>query len=46
MGALLVPAMIGAGIGAAGGLITKQNPFKTALTVPLNMSLLFDNNII
>lgn len=31
MGAMLVPAMIGAGIGAAGGLITRQNPFKTAL---------------
>lgn len=31
MGALLVPAMIGAGVGAAGGLLTKQNPFKTAL---------------
>lgn len=31
MGQMLIPAMIGAGVGAAGGLIAKQNPFKTAL---------------
>jgi hypothetical protein len=31
MGAMLMPAMIGAGIGAVGGAITGQSPFKTAL---------------
>jgi len=31
MGQLLVPAMIGAGVGAAGGALTGQNPFKAAL---------------
>jgi hypothetical protein len=31
MGQLLVPAMIGAGVGAAGGAVTGANPFKTAL---------------
>jgi hypothetical protein len=31
MGQLLVPAMIGGGIGAAGGAISGQNPFKAAL---------------
>ena len=31
MGQLLVPAMIGAGVGAAGGLATGKNPFKAAL---------------
>ena len=31
MGAMLVPAMIGAGVGAVGGAITGANPFKTAL---------------
>jgi hypothetical protein len=31
MGAMLVPAMIGAGIGAVGGAVTGANPFKTAL---------------
>lgn len=31
MGAMLMPAMIGAGIGAAGGALTGQSPFKTAL---------------
>jgi hypothetical protein len=31
MGQLLVPAMIGAGVGAAGGALTGANPFKTAL---------------
>jgi len=31
MGAMLVPAMIGAGVGAAGGALTGANPFKTAL---------------
>jgi hypothetical protein len=31
MGAMLMPAMIGAGIGAAGGALTGGNPFKTAL---------------
>jgi hypothetical protein len=31
MGQLLVPALIGAGVGAAGGAISGQNPFKTAL---------------
>lgn len=31
MGAMLVPAMIGAGVGAAGGALTGNNPFKTAL---------------
>jgi hypothetical protein len=31
MGQLLVPAMIGAGIGAVGGAVTGANPFKTAL---------------
>jgi hypothetical protein len=31
MGQLLVPAMIGAGVGAAGGALTGNNPFKTAL---------------
>jgi hypothetical protein len=31
MGQLLVPAMIGAGVGAAGGAISGKNPFKSAL---------------
>ena len=31
MGQLLVPAMIGAGVGAVGGAVTGQNPFKSAL---------------
>jgi hypothetical protein len=31
MGQLLVPAMIGAGVGAAGGIATGQNPFRSAL---------------
>jgi len=31
MGAMLVPAMIGAGVGALGGAVTGANPFKTAL---------------
>ena len=31
MGQLLVPAMIGAGVGAVGGAVTGANPFKTAL---------------
>ena len=31
MGQLLVPAMIGAGVGAVGGAATGQNPFKAAL---------------
>ena len=31
MGQLLVPTMIGAGVGAAGGALTGNNPFKTAL---------------
>ena len=31
MGQLLVPAMIGAGVGAVGGLATGQNPFNSAL---------------
>jgi hypothetical protein len=31
MGQLLVPAMIGAGVGAAGGIATGKNPFKAAL---------------
>ena len=31
MGAMLVPAMIGAGVGAAGGAISGRNPFKSAL---------------
>jgi hypothetical protein len=31
MGQLLVPAMIGAGVGAAGGAVTGKNPFKSAL---------------
>jgi len=31
MGQLLVPAMIGAGVGAVGGAATGQNPFKSAL---------------
>ena len=31
MGQLLVPALIGGGIGAAGGAISGQNPFKAAL---------------
>ena len=31
MGQLLVPAMIGGGIGALGGAVTGGNPFKTAL---------------
>jgi hypothetical protein len=31
MGQLLVPAMIGAGVGALGGAATGKNPFKTAL---------------
>jgi hypothetical protein len=31
MGQLLVPAMIGAGVGAVGGAVTGKNPFKSAL---------------
>lgn len=31
MGQLLVPAMIGAGVGAAGGAISGRNPFRSAL---------------
>ena len=31
MGQLLVPALIGAGVGAVGGAATGKNPFKTAL---------------
>jgi hypothetical protein len=31
MGAMLAPAMIGGGIGALGGAVTGNNPFKTAL---------------
>jgi hypothetical protein len=31
MGQLLVPALIGAGVGAAGGAISGKNPFKSAL---------------
>lgn len=31
MGQLLVPAMIGAGVGAAGGAVSGRNPFKSAL---------------
>jgi hypothetical protein len=31
MGQLLVPALIGAGVGAVGGAATGQNPFKAAL---------------
>lgn len=31
MGAMLLPAAIGAGIGAVGGAVTGANPFKTAL---------------
>ena len=31
MGQLLVPAMIGAGVGAVGGAVTGRNPFKSAL---------------
>jgi hypothetical protein len=31
MGQLLVPAMIGGGIGALGGAVSGKNPFKTAL---------------
>jgi hypothetical protein len=31
MGQLLVPALIGAGVGAVGGAVTGANPFKTAL---------------
>ncbi len=31
MGQLLIPAMIGAGVGAVGGAATGRNPFKTAL---------------
>jgi len=31
MGQLLVPALIGAGVGAVGGAVTGNNPFKTAL---------------
>lgn len=31
MGQLLVPAMIGAGVGAVGGAVTGKNPLKTAL---------------
>jgi hypothetical protein len=31
MGQLLVPALVGAGVGAVGGLATGQNPFKAAL---------------
>jgi hypothetical protein len=31
MGQLLVPALIGAGVGAAGGAVTGKNPFKAAL---------------
>ena len=31
MGQLLVPALIGGGLGAVGGAVTGQNPFKSAL---------------
>ena len=31
MGQLLVPALIGAGVGAVGGAVSGNNPFKTAL---------------
>lgn len=31
MGQLLVPALIGAGVGAVGGAVSGKNPFKTAL---------------
>ena len=31
MGQLLVPAMIGAGVGAVGGAVTGRNPFRSAL---------------
>jgi hypothetical protein len=31
MGQLLVPAMIGAGVGAVGGAVSGKNPFKSAL---------------
>lgn len=31
MGAMLMPALIGAGVGAVGGAVTGANPFKTAL---------------
>jgi hypothetical protein len=31
MGQLLVPAMIGAGVGAVGGAVSGRNPFKSAL---------------
>jgi hypothetical protein len=31
MGAMLMPAVIGAGIGAAGGALTGRNPFQSAL---------------
>jgi hypothetical protein len=31
MGQLLVPAMIGAGVGAVGGAVSGQNPFRSAL---------------
>ena len=31
MGQLLVPALIGAGVGAVGGAVSGQNPFKAAL---------------
>lgn len=31
MGQLLVPALVGAGVGALGGAVTGNNPFKTAL---------------
>lgn len=31
MGQLLVPALIGAGVGAVGGAVSGRNPFKTAL---------------
>ena len=31
MGQMLVPAMIGAGVGAVGGAAMGKNPFKTAL---------------
>jgi hypothetical protein len=31
MGQMLIPALIGAGVGAVGGAVTGQNPFKAAL---------------
>ena len=31
MGQLLVPALVGAGVGAVGGAVSGQNPFKSAL---------------